>query len=68
MSLLWENNNFKDPAMLLIISPAKTLDFETVSSTTDFTQPVLLSESQHLIDALKTLSADVENSIKISDS
>ena len=44
MSLLWENNNFKDPAMLLIISPAKTLDFETVS-TTDFTQPVLLSES-----------------------
>ena len=54
--------------MLLIISPAKTLDFETAPTTSDFTQPALLSESQQLIDSLKTLSpAQVAHLMKLSD-
>ncbi len=42
--------------MLLLISPAKTLDFETPPQTTVATQPDFLDHSQALIDELRQLS------------
>jgi len=41
--------------MLILISPAKTLDFETPATTRTATQPVFLDESQLLIDELQQL-------------
>lgn len=53
--------------MLIIISPAKTLDFETQASTKTYTQPVLLNHSETLIDILSTKSpADIEKLMGIS--
>ncbi|MBX2878660.1 MAG: peroxide stress protein YaaA [Granulosicoccus sp.] len=42
--------------MLIVISPAKTLDFETPPKTSKFTQPAHLDRSQTLIDTLKKKS------------
>jgi len=42
--------------MLIVISPAKSLDFETPSRISDFTIPELLKESEKLIGRLKTMS------------
>jgi len=42
--------------MLIVISPAKTLDFETPPKTRKFTQPAHLEQSQVLIDTLKKQS------------
>ena len=54
--------------MLIVISPAKTLDFETAPTTQDFTQPELLKESKKLISELKKLEpAEVSSLMKISD-
>ena len=39
--------------MLAIISPAKTLDFESPSTTRKHSVPVLLNESTQLIDKLR---------------
>ncbi len=53
--------------MLIVISPAKTLDFETAPTTASFTQPDMLDESERLIDVLTTKSpADIEKLMKIS--
>ncbi|GAA6137580.1 peroxide stress protein YaaA [Arenicella sp. 4NH20-0111] len=53
--------------MLIVISPAKTLDFETEHSTEKHSQPALVSQSERLIDVLTTLSpADIEKLMKIS--
>ncbi len=43
--------------MLSIISPAKTLDFETPTATDDFTQPAHLRQSRKLVRRLRELSA-----------
>lgn len=54
--------------MLMIISPAKTLDFDTVPVTATHTQPRFLDQSQTLIDTAKQLSAeDISALMKISD-
>jgi uncharacterized protein len=54
--------------MLIVISPAKTLDFETAPVTKDFTQPEFLKESRKLISELKKLSpSEVSSLMKISD-
>jgi cytoplasmic iron level regulating protein YaaA (DUF328/UPF0246 family) len=54
--------------MLLIISPAKTLDFDTPPATTSHSQPAFLDDSAELIDQLKTLSpSDVSSLMSISD-
>jgi cytoplasmic iron level regulating protein YaaA (DUF328/UPF0246 family) len=54
--------------MLLVISPAKTLDFETAPITKEFTQPEFLKESKKLISELKQLNpAEVSSLMKISD-
>ena len=53
--------------MLIIISPAKTLDFDTQATTKTYTQPSLLKHSEALIDLLSTKSpADIENLMGIS--
>lgn len=54
--------------MLMVISPAKTLDFESPLATQRYTQPALLKESQQLIDVARTLSpADIASLMHISD-
>lgn len=43
--------------MLIVLSPAKTLDLETPPHTKNHTQPELLSDSEVLVQQLKRLSA-----------
>lgn len=53
--------------MLIVISPAKTLDFDTQAVTSQYSQPEMLSQSEALIDILMTKSpADIEKLMKIS--
>ncbi len=44
--------------MLTVISPAKTLDFETPALTNEFTQPEHLRQSRQLIRRLRKFSAE----------
>ncbi len=44
--------------MLIVLSPAKTLDFETMLPAHIATQPVLLEQSKQLNQALRPLSAE----------
>ncbi len=44
--------------MQILISPAKTLDFETPSPTTKYTQPHYLNHSAQLIDICRKLTAE----------
>ena len=54
--------------MLLVISPAKNLDYETAPHTTDHSQPDFLKESTLLIDELQDLAPhDVSSLMGISD-
>jgi len=54
--------------MLIVISPAKTLDFETPSHTKLSSQPDYLGESQALIDVLAPMPPqDIAQLMKLSD-
>jgi cytoplasmic iron level regulating protein YaaA (DUF328/UPF0246 family) len=54
--------------MLILVSPAKTLDFETPPLTKEASQPDFLSHSQELIDQLKKMPAPkVGKLMNISD-
>ncbi len=54
--------------MLMLVSPAKTLDYDTPLPIKDFTQPEMLDDAQELIDQLKSLSPkDVANLMGLSD-
>lgn len=54
--------------MLMIISPAKTLDFDSAPTTSMYQIPRFLAESAQLIEQLKTLSAeDISALMKISE-
>ncbi|ARU56859.1 MAG: peroxide stress protein YaaA [Pseudomonadales bacterium] len=54
--------------MLLVVSPAKTLDFTTPPVTDIHSQPKMLSESEILIDRCRQLSpADIATLMKVSD-
>jgi len=54
--------------MLMVISPAKTLDFESPLATKRYTQPMLLDESQKLIAVARQLSpAEISSLMHISD-
>lgn len=44
--------------MLIVISPAKTLDFETPAATKEYTLPAFLNDSAELIDQLRLLEPD----------
>jgi cytoplasmic iron level regulating protein YaaA (DUF328/UPF0246 family) len=54
--------------MLMVISPAKTLDFETPPTTDRFTQPQYLDHSQELITQLRELTpAQIGELMHLSD-
>ena len=54
--------------MLIVLSPAKTLDFETPSTVKQHTQPDLLDSSEALVDVLNTKSPhDLQQLMGISD-
>lgn len=55
-------------AMLTLLSPAKSLDFETRPATRKHTQPRLLEESEQLIEHMRAKSpADIASLMHISD-
>ena len=54
--------------MLIVVSPAKTLDYESPLVTPRFTQPELLDHSSELISRARQLSPDqIASLMKISD-
>lgn len=54
--------------MLLVVSPAKNLDYETPSASSTFTQPEFLDKSEILIKRCRRLSpAKISSLMKISD-
>lgn len=54
--------------MLLVISPAKTLDFETASVAKKATKPLLLDHSQELVDGLKKFAPqEISTLMGVSD-
>ena len=53
--------------MLIVISPAKTLDYETPPKTKVFTTPDYLGQSQQLINRLRNFSSlDISDLMKVS--
>ena len=53
--------------MLIVISPAKTLDFESAPKTAIYTQPDYLDDSQQLINRLRRFSPlDIAELMKVS--
>ncbi len=54
--------------MLIVVSPAKTLDYTSPLATERFTQPELLDESSRLIKVCKELTpADISSLMSVSD-
>jgi len=54
--------------MLILISPAKKLDYDTASTTNTYTNPQFLEHSQILIDQLKTFAPhEVASLMSLSD-
>lgn len=54
--------------MLMVISPAKTLDYESPLATQTYTQPAFLEDARELADQLKELEPhQVSNLMSISD-
>ncbi|WP_440904396.1 peroxide stress protein YaaA [Catenovulum sp. SX2] len=54
--------------MIIVISPAKNLDYETATPTQQYTQPELLTDSTELADVCKNLTPlDLSNLMHISD-
>jgi cytoplasmic iron level regulating protein YaaA (DUF328/UPF0246 family) len=54
--------------MLTLVSPAKTLDYESPLATDTYTQPRFTEQSQQLIETLRQLSVqDVAELMKLSD-
>ena len=54
--------------MLMVISPAKTLDYESPLATDTYTQPDFLDDACELVDQLKQLGPhQISNLMSISD-
>ena len=54
--------------MLIVVSPAKTLDYESPLATEKFTQPELIEYSKQLIEVCRKLTpVDVASLMKVSD-
>ncbi|CAH0532668.1 Peroxide stress resistance protein YaaA [Vibrio stylophorae] len=54
--------------MLIVVSPAKTLDYETPLPTDRYTQPAFLDQSAQLIERCRTLTpVDIAKLMKVSD-
>lgn len=65
---LMENKIREVKVMLIVVSPAKTLDYESPLATEKFTQPDLVSYSKALIEVCRKLTpADVASLMKVSD-
>ena len=55
--------------MLTVLSPAKTLDFDTPTASETYSQPAHLTQSRKLIRRLRDFSADdLARLMKVSDS
>lgn len=53
--------------MLMVISPAKTLDFETPAAIDTYTQPIFTEYSEALVEGLRTLAPDdIQNMMGVS--
>ncbi len=54
--------------MLVVVSPAKNLDFESEIPVSQFTLPAMLEDTERLMEVCRTLSpADLSSLMKISD-
>ena len=54
--------------MLMVLSPAKSLDYKTPPHVSQYSQPAFLEHSQELIDGLRKLSpADIARLMDLSD-
>lgn len=54
--------------MIIVLSPAKSLDYQTPPTLAEYSRPDLLDQSQQLIDGLRELSpAQLASLMKISD-
>ena len=54
--------------MIILLSPAKTLNYESSKNLSDFSSPVFLNRSKKLIDELKKKKPrDISSLMKISD-
>ncbi len=54
--------------MLIVVSPAKTLDYQSPLATERYTQPALTAHSEALIEVCRTLTpADIASLMKVSD-
>ncbi len=54
--------------MIIVLSPAKSLDYQTPPTLAEYSQPDFLDQSQQLIEGLRELSpAQVASLMKISD-
>ncbi|MFT5790675.1 MAG: cytoplasmic iron level regulating protein YaaA (DUF328/UPF0246 family) [Shewanella sp.] len=54
--------------MLILVSPAKTLDFENPAGTERYSMPTLLRQSELLIDVCRELTpSDIASLMKVSD-
>ena len=64
----WRFYNFEDNTiMLIVVSPAKTLDYETPAKTRVYTIPDYLDDSQELIHRLRRMSSlDIAEMMKVS--
>ena len=72
MYLLLSSQKFisfsKDPTMITIISPAKSLDFECPIPNTKSTKPRFLKHSQDIIDQIKKLAPqDIASLMRLSE-
>lgn len=64
----WRNAQIFKTAMLIFLSPAKSLDYKTPPHVATFTQPAWLKDSEKLIKQLRKLSpADIANLMDLSD-
>lgn len=53
--------------MIIVVSPAKTLDFDTPVKTENYTQPDFLADSRKLVKELRELSPeDIQGLMKVS--
>jgi len=60
--------SFREPEMLIVLSPAKSLDYTTPAVTEQHTQPDFLAHSRELIDVLRQYSpAQLGSLMDISD-
>ena len=54
--------------MIILLSPAKSLDYQTPPTTAEYTQPAFLAQSEALIQRLRELSpAEIASLMKLSD-